>query len=161
MSFRVEEIVYKIKVKSQFLQGGKCGPSVFYIFFFEKNISNGFEVQDCIPGVQTLLQTPISGYSNLYGRHGDYVQKGYYGHWPYDRPHSPLAKITITAGPGTREIFDIQNFYPKYFSAYKIVGIQNFWHAISGLKFVWHEQVAERSEQKPGAKFNRLSQGLE
>ena len=55
MSFRVEEIAYKIKVKSQFLQGGKCGQSVFFSFFFEKNISNGFEVQDCIPGVQTLL----------------------------------------------------------------------------------------------------------
>ena len=57
MSFRVEEIVYKIKVKSQFLQGGKCGLSVFFIFFFEKNISNGFEVQDCIPEVKMLLQT--------------------------------------------------------------------------------------------------------
>ena len=32
MSFRVEENVYKIKVKSQFLQGGKCGPLVFFHF---------------------------------------------------------------------------------------------------------------------------------
>ena len=56
MSFKVEEIIYKIKVKSQFLHGGKCGPSVFFlIFFFEKNVSEGFQVQDCIPEVKTLL----------------------------------------------------------------------------------------------------------
>ena len=37
MLFSVEEIVYKIKVKSQFLQWGKCGLSVFlFVFLWKK-----------------------------------------------------------------------------------------------------------------------------
>ena len=62
--------VYKIKVKSQFLQGGKCVPSFFFIFFFDKNISDGFQVQDCIHGVKTALSTRISDFSDHFGCYG-------------------------------------------------------------------------------------------
>ena len=49
---------------------GKCGPSAFFIFFFEKNISDGQISCDCIPEAQTLLLTPISGDNDHYGQNG-------------------------------------------------------------------------------------------
>ena len=49
---------------------GKCGPSAFFIFFFEKNISDGQISRDCVPEAQTLLLTPISGDNDHYGQNG-------------------------------------------------------------------------------------------
>ena len=37
------------------LTRGEIWSSAFLIFLFEKNISEGFEVQDCIPEVKKLL----------------------------------------------------------------------------------------------------------
>ena len=44
--------------------------SAFFIFFFEKNISDGFEARDFVPEAQTLLWTPISGDNDHYGPNG-------------------------------------------------------------------------------------------
>ena len=49
---------------------GKCGPSAFFIFFFETNISDGQISRDCIPEAQALLLTPISGYNDHHSKNG-------------------------------------------------------------------------------------------
>ena len=62
---------------------GKCGPSAFFIFFFEKNISDGQISRDCVPEAQTLLLTPISGYNDHYSKNGLNGHNRQNGHnWP-------------------------------------------------------------------------------
>ena len=46
-------------------------------FPFEKYILDGFEVQDCIPEVHTLIETPILCYNIHFGCNGNY---GYFSH---------------------------------------------------------------------------------
>ena len=93
---------YHLGLRKLFLTRGKMWSVSFLHFFFEKNISNGFEVQDCIPGVQTLLQTPISGYNMHFGCYGHNGHHALQTHIKYflskkkmketDRQHFPPCK---------------------------------------------------------------------
>ena len=45
----VVHLALKIVKEIRKIYKGKCCPSAFFIFFFEKNISDGFEARDCVP----------------------------------------------------------------------------------------------------------------
>ena len=65
------------------LPRGKIWSSAFFIFFFDKNISDGQISHDCNPEAQTLLLTPISCYNDHYSKNGLNGHNGQNGHnWP-------------------------------------------------------------------------------
>ena len=79
----VVHLALKIVKEIRKIYKGKCCPSAFFIFFFEKNISDGQISRDCIPEAQMLLLTPISGYNDHYsppGLNGHNRQNGH--NWP-------------------------------------------------------------------------------
>ena len=89
---------------------GKYGPSAFFIFFFEKNISDGQISRDCVPEAQTLLLTPISGYNDHYG------QNGRLAIWPI------MAILTIMA---ILAIFAIMIIIARYWCQKERLGFKN------------------------------------
>ena len=99
---------------------GKCGPSAFFIFFFEKNISDGQISRDCVPEAQTLLLTPISGYNDHYSKNGLNGHNRQNGHnWP----NGQMAILAImimgvkrsvwASGTQSREIWPSEMFFSK------------------------------------------------